>query len=311
MFRYLAFRLLGLLFNLVIISVITFGLMHVIPGSPFDAGVASQGVILAPEVRLQLLQKYNLDKPVWVQYISYMWHALHLDFGDTFSGPNETVMERITRTWPVSLHLGAMAVIAAVPFGLFLGIVSARHPDTCTDYVLSAITAGGIAFPSFVIGLLLLTVFSVLLHWLPTGGWETPRNWLLPVLSLTLAPAATVARYTRASILECLPLDYVRTACAKGLKKGTILVRHVLPNALLPVLTITGPIAVDLVVGSFFIETVFRVPGLGRYFTLSVFARDYPMIMGTTLFLATLVGAVNLLTDLLYTWIDPRVRLEL
>jgi ABC-type dipeptide/oligopeptide/nickel transport system permease component len=302
-------RIIGLVFVLFMVSVVTFLLMHAIPGGPFDAGAGARGLPLSAEVRALLLRRYGLDKPIWVQYVLYMWRALHLDFGYSFSAPSETVAELIARTWPVSIHLGVMTMGVALFLGLPLGILSAMYRNTWFDYVASLTAIGGYTIPNFVIATSLILVFSIALKWMPTGGWDNPKQWIMPVMAYCLAPMATMARYTRASVIEALNSEYVVTARAKGLSKPRVVVVHVMKNALIPILTIAGPMIADLTTGSLFIETIFRVPGLGRYFTTSIFARDYPVIMATTLLWASLIGFVYLFTDILYAWADPRIRL--
>jgi peptide/nickel transport system permease protein len=309
MARYLTIRISGLIMVLFIVSIITFLLMHAIPGGPFDSGADTKGIPLSPEVRAILLKKYGLDKPIYVQYALYMWKALHLDFGYSFAGPSETVAELIARTWPVSIHLGLMSMGVALLIGLALGIVAAIRQNTWFDYLASLTAIAGYTVPNFVIASGLLILFSIVLKWLPTGGWDHPKQWIMPVIAYSLAPMATVARYTRGAVIEALNAEYVVTARAKGLRKSRVITVHVMKNALIPILTIAGPLTADLTTGSLFIETIFRIPGLGRFFTTSIFARDYPVIMATTLLWATLIGLVYLLTDMLYTWADPRIRL--
>ena len=305
MLRYVLQRLVGLIGVLFVISVVTFLLMHAIPGGPFDEGQMP----LSDEMRAAIARKYNLDKPLQEQYLAYMGGVLHFDFGIPFQSPGETVTQLIGRTWPVTAQLGLMTVALAAIVGLPLGILAAVKQNTWVDYLATLFSLFGFITPHFVIAIGLILVFSNVLGWLPTGGWDEPREWIMPVLAYAAAPSAIIARFTRSSVVEVISADYVRTARAKGLGERAVLVGHVLKNALIPMLTIAGPLVADLVTGSFFVETIFRVPGLGKYFTTSIFARDYPMIMACTLLWATLIALAFLITDILYPVVDPRIRL--
>jgi ABC-type dipeptide/oligopeptide/nickel transport system permease component len=309
MTRYVLTRLATLLVTLLLLSLGVFLLMHSIPGGPFDLEGGQKGIPVPPAVRAEILKTYGLDKPLHIQYLNYLWRALHLDFGRSFFSPGETVAQLIGRTWIVSIQLGLVTFALALVVGLALGIWSATHQNTWIDYVTTTFAVGGTVFPSFVVGIALLVVFAVILQWLPSGGWDGPQYRIMPVIAFFLLPMSTIARYTRSSMVEHLKEDYVRTARSKGLTEQQVVMRHALRNALIPILTILGPLVADLLTGSFFIETLFRVPGLGRYFTTSILNRDYPMIMGTTLLFAALLSIVNLIIDLLYAVVDPRVRL--
>jgi len=302
--RYVAGRFAGLVFALVLVSIITFLLMHAVPGGPFDELKQP----LPPAAKANVLRKYGLDRPIWEQYALYMWRVLHLDFGIPFQSPTETVTELIARVWPATLQLAALTILLSYSLGILLGIVSALHQNSWIDYVVTTLATLGFAVPNFIIGIWLILVFSIALHWLPTGGWGEPRNIIMPLLAYSLAPMALVARYTRVNVLESLRQDYVRTARAKGLGQQAIVWRHVLKNALIPLITVLGPQIPNLATGSIFIETTFRIPGLGRYFVTSTFNRDYPMIMATMLLVAVLWGVTYFISDILYTVVDPRVR---
>jgi ABC-type dipeptide/oligopeptide/nickel transport system permease component len=197
----------------------------------------------------------------------------------------------------------------ALVIGVSLGMLAALHQNSWLDYAATLLAVSGTVFPNFVVGLALVVVFAVFLRWLPAGGWSGPKYWILPLAAYSLAPTAYLSRYTRSAMVEAMNQDYVTTARSKGLPERLVLVRHVLRNALVPILTVVGPIIADVFTGSLFIETIFRVPGLGRFFTGSVFGRDYPMIMATTLLLAALMSVINLITDIMYVWADPRIRL--
>jgi len=306
MARYVVGRLIGVLGVLVAVSLITFLLMHTVPGGPFDANAAQEQPLPA-HVRQELLRRYSLDKPLYQQYLSYMVRAVRGDLGVSFRY-GEPVSAFIARTWPVTLQLGLMTLAVSLAAGLALGMASALRPNTRIDYAASALVVTGIVAPSFVVAVLLMVVFSVHLRWFPTGGWGTWQQAVLPVAAYACAPAATIARFTRSAMLEALRADHIRTAQAKGVPRRLILTRHALRNALMPLLTVLGPLVVSMVVGSFFIETIFRIPGIGSQLTTSIYNRDYPLIMALTLLWSLLVSLAYLATDLLYVVVDPRVR---
>lgn len=307
-FRYLLRRILWMFPVLFAVTVITFGFMHSVPGGPFDAGGETGGIPLTPEVRANLMRKYNLDRPLPVQYLSWITSVLNGDFGFSFQHQSRTCQEIIADAWPVSVHLGGMAFILSIVGGMTLGILAAMYQNTWIDYLTSLLAILSIVTPSFVIAVGLTLVFTLWLHWFETGGWNSPKDWVMPVIAMSLGPMAVIARQTRSNMIEVIRADYVRTARAKGLRSLPIVIVHVLKNALIPLLTITGPMMGGLITGSFFIETIFRIPGIGRYFTTSVFARDYPMIMATALLWSTLIVVIYLLTDILYALVDPRIR---
>jgi peptide/nickel transport system permease protein len=287
------------------VSIITFSVMHAVPGGPFDESKQP----LPPAAKANIMRKYGLDRPLPEQYLRYMWAVVHFDFGIPFQSPTETVTKLIARVWPVTLSLAGMVILISYTLGLLMGILAAINQNTWIDQAVTGLSTLGIAVPNFVVGVWLILIFSVKLHWLPTGGWGNFRELILPVLVYSLSPMALVARYTRVNMLESLRADYVRTARAKGLGERTIIVRHILKNALIPLITVLGPQIPNIATGSIFIEAVFRVPGLGRYFYTSATNRDYPMIMATMLLAAFLWGITFLLSDILYTFVDPRVRL--
>jgi peptide/nickel transport system permease protein len=305
MVRYIAGRFAGLVFALIVVSMITFLLMHAVPGGPFDETKQP----LPPAAKANILRKYGLDQPIYIQYAKYMWGVLHLDFGIPFQSPTETVSELIVRVWPPTLVLAGLTILLSYSVGLTLGLVAALHQNSWIDYIVTSFATLGFAVPNFVIAIWTIIIFSISLHWLPTGGWAEPRDVILPLIAYSLAPMALVARYTRVNVLETLHADYVRTARAKGLGENAIVWRHVLRNALIPMITVLGPMIPNLATGSIFIEATFRIPGLGRYFVTSTFKRDYPMIMATMLLVAVLWGLTYFITDILYTVVDPRVRL--
>jgi len=305
MTRYIIGRVSGLLFAVLIVTMITFALMHAVPGGPFDEIQQP----LPEAARENILRKFGLDKPVCQQYLLYMESVLHGDFGIPFQSPTETVTGLIARVWIPTLQVGAVTILLAYSLGLLLGILAALNRNTPIDYFVTTLATLGIAVPNWVIAIWMIIVFSVTLHWLPTGGWGEPVNYIMPVTAYALAPMALVARYTRTSMLEVLNADYVRTARAKGAGQRRVIVRHALSNALLPLITVLGPQIPNLATGSIFIESTFRIPGLGRFFVTSTFLRDYPMIMATIILVAILWGVTYALSDILYGIVDPRIRL--
>jgi peptide/nickel transport system permease protein len=307
---YLLGRLSGIFVVFIIVSILAFVLMHSVPGGPFD----ETNNPLPPAAKENILHKYGLDRPLYEQYLLYMSNAVRGDFGISFQSPTETVTQLISRAWPTSIQLGGIAILLAFAVGLTAGIVAAVHQNTWIDYVVTFVATLGITVPNFVIALWLLLVFAVGLGWLPTGGWPTGwdsdwRTVIMPVITLALGPMALVARYTRSSLVEVLHAEYVRTARAKGLLETSIVTGHALKNALIPLITILGPQIPNLITGTIFVEVIFRVPGLGKFFVSSIYLRDYPMIMATMLLVATLWSFTYLASDLLYTVVDPRVRL--
>lgn len=305
MARYLLGRFAGILIVFFIVSVVVFLLMHAIPGGPYN----EDKVPLSPEAKANYLRKYGLDRPLVEQYLLYMGNALRGDFGVPFQSPTETVTGLIARTWPVSASLGFAALLVAIPLGLLLGIIAATRQNTWLDYAASTTSTLGLTVPNFVVAVWLVLLFAVQLKWLPTGGWGEWYHYIMPVVALALAPMALTARYTRTSILEVSRSDFIRTARAKGLSSRQIMTRHTLRNALIPLITVLGPQIPNLITGTIFIESIFRVPGLGKFFVTSILGRDYPMIMALLLLVAVVWSVVYLITDILYTIVDPRVRL--
>jgi peptide/nickel transport system permease protein len=310
MARYLVGRIFGLIIVFLIVSVVAFLMMHSVPGGPFD----EEKQPLPPAAKANILRKYGLDKPLYEQYLLYMGSALHGDFGISFQSPTETVTELIGRTWPISIQLGGMAILLAFTTGLTAGVIAAIKQNTWIDYVVTFVSTLGITVPSFVVAIWLLLIFAVQLHWLPTGGWPgSGGDWntaIMPVITLALGPSALVARYTRASMVEVIRADYIRTARAKGLGERAVVLRHALKNALIPMITILAPQIPNLITGTIFVEVIFRVPGLGKFFVSSIYLRDYPMIMATMLLVAMLWSITYLLSDILYIMVDPRIRLQ-
>ncbi len=305
MLRYLLWRVFGVIGVLLAISLITFALMHSIPGGPWD----ELKMPLSGVQRENMLRSYGLDRPLWEQYLRFLKNLVTFDLGYSFVNRSETVNEFFIRAWPVSAWLGTMTMLVAFPLGLLLGFISAFRQNTWWDYVANTIALSGFVLPSFVLGMGSVVLFVIILKWLPAGGWDSPKHWILPVFVNCLGPMGVIARYTRVSLLEVMRSDYVRTARAKGLSGRQVNWQHIFRNALTPILAVAGPLVPVLITGSLFVESVFYIPGIGRYFAASVFQRDYPMIMATVMLFCALVGIVNLLTDLVYVWVDPRIRL--
>jgi peptide/nickel transport system permease protein len=305
MIPYIIRSLGGLIFGIVAASIITFLLMHAVPGGPFD----EDKMPLPPEAKANILRKYGLDRPIWEQYLRYMWNALHFDFGVPFQSPTETVVGLIARVWPPTVKIGVVTILISYVLGLVFGIFSAIYHNSWLDYVITFFATAGITVPSFVVATWLVLLFSVRLGWLPTGGWGELKHYIMPVFAYSLGPMALVARYTRVSMLEVLQADYVRTARSKGLNERRVILVHVFKNALIPLITVLGPNIPNLLTGTIFIESVFRVPGLGRFFVTSMWERDYPLIMALMLLIAVVWGVTYLISDVLYAVVDPRVRL--
>lgn len=302
---YIVRRLLMLIPTLLAIYTLTFLLIHATPGSPWSQGEKP----VPPRVLERLNAAYGLDKPLWRQYIDYLGNALQGDFGPSFSQRSRSVSDIIGATFPVSLKLGLVAMVIALVIGLSLGTIGALKHNTAIDYLTGFAAIIGISTPSYVIASLLVLLLASTLHLVPTGGWDGifSLKVIVPAIALALYPAAVLARYMRSSMLDVLSADYVRTARAKGLNERAVVVRHALRNALLPVLTISGVILADVITGSFFVETIYSVPGLGRYFVESISKRDYPVILGTVLLFGFVVAIMNLIVDLLYPLLDPRM----
>jgi ABC-type dipeptide/oligopeptide/nickel transport system permease component len=305
--RYILVRIVGIIGVLIAVSMITFVMMHAVPGGPFDTSQDLQ-IPLPEHIRANLMTKYNLDKPIYVQYLSYMGKVLQGDFGTSFRY-GEPVTKFVQRSWPVTMKLGLITIVLSTIVGLGMGILASLKPNSWLDYVTSVAVVTNIVTPTFVVAILLMYIFSIKLAWLPTGGWGEPRQLIMPVFAYMLAPSAVIARYTRSAMLEVSQEDYVRTARAKGLPERIVVLRHTFKNALIPILTIMGPLVATMVTGSFFIETIFRIPGIGNQLTFSIYNRDYPVIMALTLLWSAIVALAYLVTDILYAAVDPRVRL--
>ena len=286
-----------------LVATTTFFIMRLAPGGPFQSEKA-----IPAQIQANLQAKYGLDKPLVVQYAHYLRNLLHFDFGPSYKYPERTVNQMIKEGFPVSLKLGLAALLFALLLGVPAGVVSAVYHRGFVDHFTMALVLVGISVPSFVLGPLLILVFSLTLYWFPPALWGSPSQIVLPAISLGSIYAVYIARLTRAEMLEVLRQDYIRTARAKGMSGFRVLWKHALRGSLLPVVSFLGPAFADLVTGSIVVEKVFAIPGLGRYFVDSAFNRDYTMVMGTVLFYAVLLIAANLLVDVGYHFMDPRIE---
>ena len=310
MLRLFLRRLLESIPTLLILIAVTFFMMRMAPGGPFDSEKR-----LAPEVEANLRAAYHLDEPLWQQFGRYLWNLAQGDFGPSFQYRDRTVTELIAGGFPVSLQLGGLAMLIAVIGGVALGSLAALRQNKPTDYTTMAVAMTGISVPNFVLAPLLVLVFAVSLGWLPAGGlgevgfWQGGwKNLVLPVITLALTQVAYIARLTRGSMIEVLRSNYIRTARAQGLSTTTILLRHALKPALIPVVSYLGPATAGLITGSVVIEQIFGLPGLGRYFVTGALNRDYTLVLGIVVFYGALIILFNFLVDLIYGWLDPRSR---
>lgn len=304
MIAFIARRFVTMLITLWFVITATFLLMHAIPGDPFVSEAR------LPEAVLQNLRAfYGTDRPLLEQYLRYMGNLAQLDLGPSFTSTTQGVGEQIRQGFPVSVRLGLQALVIALAVGLTLGVIAARRPGGLVDGFAMLLGTAGIAVPSFVLAPILINVLAVRLGWFPVATWGTWQHTVLPSLALSFAPMAYISRLVRASLLEVLGQDYVRTARAKGLGPAPVLLRHALRNALIPVITILGPLAAGILTGSFVIEQIFGIPGTGRLLVRAIFERNYPVILGTAIYYSVLLLLLNLLVDLAYGFIDPRINM--
>ena len=290
---------------LVMVATITFFIMHVVPGGPFD-----MEKILPPEIKANIEAKYHLDKPLPLQYLLYMKQLFQGDLGPSYKYLGRDVSDIIRDTFPVSFVLGLCAVLVVLGLGVPAGMISAYWQNSLLDRSVLLLAAMGISVPSFVLGAVSVWIFSHHWHLLPPALWEGPRYMILPAFALGAGFAGYVARLTRTTMIGVLALDYIRTARAKGLTEPVIMFKHVLINSIYPIVSVMGPLTAGLVTGSFVIEYIFSIPGMGRFFITAVTNRDYPLIMGVTLVYAVLIIIANTAVDLVYGWLDPRVTLK-
>ena len=303
MTRYILMRLLGFVPVVFIIITLTFFLVRLAPGGPFDTDKR-----VSPEAKKRLEQYYKMDRPLSRQYLDYLGGVMKGDLGPSFKKSSRTVREWILLRLPVSLELGAYGLIIALILGLGAGLLAALRPNSMLDYVPMTTAMVGICVPNFVLGPLLALVFASWLGWLPVAGWRTPADRILPAITLGAMYAAYVARLTRAGMLDVLAQDFIRTARAKGMSEARIVLRHAFRGGIQPVVAFLGPAIAGMLTGSFVVETVFQVPGLGREFVEAAFNRDYTMIIGAVLVYAVLVMLLNLAADIANAWLDPRIR---
>lgn len=307
MFSYAVRRLGSAIPTLFIIITIAFFMMRVAPGGPFDREKQ-----LPPEIEANILKVYHLDKPLHQQYFDYLGNILRGDFGPSFKYLDFTVTDLILAGFPVSLRLGLAAILLAMVVGVTAGTVAALKQNSTFDYLVMGFAMTGIAIPNFVMAPLLALIFGVYLSWLPVAGWGggALQFQILPVITLALPQIAYISRLTRGSMVETMHSNFIRTARAKGLKERIVVVRHALKGGLLPVVSYLGPATAAVITGSVVIESIFDVPGIGRYFVTGALNRDYPVVMGVVIFYAVLIIALNLVVDLIYGFLDPRVKVD-
>ncbi len=297
--------------TLFVIASLTFLLLRVLPGGPFDSEKA-----LPDEIKASIEARYGLDQPLFQQYVKYLTGLVQGDWGESYKYLGRSVTDIILETLPVSAELGLYSLLLALLIGIPLGVLAASKHNTAFDTFAMLIAISGVALPSFVVGPILVMIFSFgipfsFLHGtLPPALWDGWEYMILPIVTLGIRPAAIYARMTRGTVLEAIKQDYVRTARAKGLRESTVLFRHVLRNSLIPILTITGPLFAGLLSGSFIIEVIFAIPGIGKHLVSSVSNRDYPLVLGLTLLYSALLVISNLIVDILYSVADPRIRME-
>ena len=321
MLRYTVERLLWLIPTLIVMSLIIFFIMHATPGSPLDPAAPNANPLTKAAIEA-MERKYGLDRPLPEQYLLYLWNIMRLDLGYSYQMRDREISTIIADTFPISLMLGTYALIFSTVVGLTLGIIAAVRQNTWIDYLATTISMLAVSTPNFVLGVVLIVILAIGLDLLPiamtTSGTFDPWNlsywannwkfWVLPTITLSLGPLATIARYTRASMLDVIRSDFVRTARAKGLLEGAVVLKHVLKNALIPVVTILGPLFAAIGTGTFVVESLFSVPGMGKFFVSSMTGRDYNMIMAVLLIYGVFLAVMNIVVDLIYGFLDPRIR---
>jgi oligopeptide transport system permease protein len=304
MLKFLTQKFISILLTLFLLITASFFMLRALPGSPFD-----QERVLAPEIILKLEQKYGLDKPLTSQYLSYMKGLVtSFDLGPSLKYPNRDVVDILVDAVPVSLELGFLAFILAVISGLSLGVIAALYPHKTLGKLASAIASLGMSMPSFVFAGILIGIFGLILNWLPVALWEGPEYIILPALTLAIAPMSYIARITRSAMLETLGKEHVKTALAKGLDYWTIVLKHGLRNSLLPIVTILGPIMAILVTGSFVVEYIYALPGMGKYFVTAFINRDYFLVSGVIIVFSIILLITNTVVDITIRYLDPKLR---
>ncbi|VBB05240.1 Hypothetical protein LUCI_0447 [Lucifera butyrica] len=305
MLKYTLKHLVSAFLVLLVIITITFILMHAIPGGPFTGEKD-----LPPAILKNIQDRYRLNDPLWKQYTDYLTHLAHWDFGPSFKYQGRTVNDIIGESFPVSFELGMISIAISVIIGIPAGVVAALRQNKWQDYATMFFATIGVAVPNFVIAAVLIYFFAIKLELFPAAMWGGPEYMVLPSLALAGMPTAFIARLTRSSMLEILGQDYIKTARSKGLPEYLVMYRHAVKNALIPVVTYIGPMAAAILTGSFVVETMFAIPGLGRYYVTSIYNRDYTTILGVTIFYSILVVGLNLAVDLIYPLLDPRIKLD-
>ncbi len=302
---YVGRRLLQTVFVLFVIATFTFILLRILPGGPFDSEKA-----LPPEVKANIEAKYKLNDPILTQYKDYMFGILRGDLGQSYKYVGRDVSEIVAESLPASFQLGVFSLILAFLIGIPAGVFAASKHNTWKDSTTMMLAISSVSLPNFLVAAVLILLFCFKLDWLPVALWDGPQYYILPVIVLGLRPAAIIARLTRSTVLDVIRSDYIRTARAKGLSERVVLYKHVLKNSLIPVLTFSGPLAAGILSGSFVIEHIFNIPGIGKHFIESVSNRDYPLVIALTLLFAFMLVVANLIVDLLYTYFDPRIKLS-
>ena len=304
MWRFIGFRMLQAIPVLLVVITVTFFLIRLAPGGPFDSEKA-----VIPEVQAALEAQYRLNLTLFQQYASYLGDLSHGNLGPSFKYPGRSVNELIAAGFPVTAELALYALLVALVIGGIAGVVASLKPNSAQDYIPMSVAMIGICMPSLLLGPILILIFGIYLDWLPVSGWnDSPGDKILPAVTLGSAYAAYIARLSRAGMLEVMSQDYIRTARAKGLPEWQVISRHALRGGMIPVIAFLGPAFAGLLSGSFVVETIFQIPGLGRFYVQAAFNRDYTMILGSTIFLATLIVFFNLLSDTVAAWMNPRLR---
>jgi len=302
---YVTKRLFEAVFTLFVIASMTFLLLRFLPGGPFDSEKA-----LPPEIKANIEAKYGLADPIHIQYFNYMKNLVRGDFGESYKYIGRSVSDIVADAYPVSFQLGIYALILSFLVGIPLGVLAASRHNTWIDNLTMIAAMSGVAVPSFLVAPILIIIFCFKFDLFPPALWEGPEYYILPVIVLGVRPAAYIARLTRASVLEVIQADFVRTARAKGVKQRAVLFKHVLKNSLIPVLTYSGPLVAGVLSGTFIVETIFAIPGMGRHFVQSVSNRDYPLVLALTLLFGGTLVIANLIVDILYGVVDPRIRVK-
>lgn len=305
MWSYTLRRVLFTLPTLLIVITVCYLLLHLTPGGPFDSDRQVSAAVLA-----NLQQKYHLNEPLWKQYLLYLNSLLHGDLGASFRYADWSVNSLVRQALPVSLLIGGVAMVLSIIIGIALGMVAALYRNSPADYLLMLIGNAGSAFPSFVIGPVLILIFSIILKWLPAGGWNNyeVRFMVLPIVLLTIVNVATIGRLSRAGLIEVMNTNYIRTAYAKGLSRRTIVLRHALRPTLIPVVSVLGPLAISSITAAVVTESVFALPGLGKLIVNGAANRDYTLVLGLVVLVTIFAVLLNLLVDLAYAWLDPKIR---